>query len=180
MKPDLVAFAKGVNSGYVPLGGVILNEAISATFNDRVYPGGLTYSGHPLACAAAVATITAMQDEHIVENARRIGDEVLRPGLLELASRHKSIGDVRGLGVLFAIELVTDRETKEPLAPYGASSPAMGEVLRACRDEKLLIFNNFHRLHVVPPCTISDAEARDGLDRLDRALSVADTFYVGS
>jgi taurine--2-oxoglutarate transaminase len=179
MKPDLVTFAKGVNSGYVPLGGVILNEAITATFNDRVYPGGLTYSGHPLACAAAVATITAMEDEGIVENARRIGDEVLRPGLLELAAKHRSIGDVRGLGVFFALELVTDRETKEPLAPYGASSPAMNEVLRACREEELLIFNNFHRLHVVPPCTITETEARDGLARLDRALAVADTHYTG-
>ena len=99
MKPDLVTFAKGVNSGYVPLGGVILNDAISATFNDRVYPGGLTYSGHPLACAAAVATITTMEDEGIVQNALRIGDEVLRPGLLELASKHQVIGDVRGLGL---------------------------------------------------------------------------------
>jgi taurine--2-oxoglutarate transaminase len=180
MKPDLVTFAKGVNSGYVPLGGVIINEAISATFNDRVYPGGLTYSGHPLACAAAVATITAMDDEGIVENARRIGDEVLRPGLVELASKHHVIGDVRGLGVFFALELVTDRETKEPLAPYGGSSPALGEVLRACRDESLLIFNNFNRLHVVPPCTITDAEARDGLARLDRALAAADKYYVGT
>ena len=180
MKPDLVAFAKGVNSGYVPLGGVVLNEAISATFNDRVYPGGLTYSGHPLACAAAVATITTMQDEGIVENARHIGDEVLRPGLIELASKHEVIGDVRGLGVFFALELVTNRETKEPLAPYGASSPAMGEILRACRDEGLLIFNNFNRLHVVPPCTISESEAREGLARLDRALSVADKYYSAS
>jgi taurine--2-oxoglutarate transaminase len=180
LKPDLVAFAKGVNSGYVPLGGVVLNEAISATFNDRVYPGGLTYSGHPLACAAAVATITTMEDEGIVENARHIGDEVLRPELLELASKHKVIGDVRGLGVFFALELVTNRETKEPLAPYGGSSPAMGEILRACRDESLLIYNNFNRLHVVPPCTITESEARDGLARLDRALSVADKYYVGS
>lgn len=180
VKPDLVVFAKGVNSGYVPLGGVVINEAISATFNDRVYPGGLTYSGHPLACAAAVATIEAMQDEHIVENARRIGDEVLRPGLEELASTHKIIGDVRGMGVLFALDLVTDRATKEPLAPYGGSSPAINEILAACRHERLLIFNNFHRLHVVPPCTITDDETRDGLARLDRALAVADKYYVGS
>jgi len=180
IKPDLVAFAKGVNSGYVPLGGVVINEAISATFNDRVYPGGLTYSGHPLACAAAVATIEAMQDEHIVENARRIGDDVLRPGLEELASKHKIIGDVRGMGVLFALDLVTDRATKEPLAPYGGSSPAINEILAACRNEGLLIFSNFHRLHVVPPCTITDDEARDGLARLDRALSVADKYYVGA
>jgi taurine---2-oxoglutarate transaminase len=180
IKPDLVTFAKGVNSGYVPLGGVVINEAISATFNDRVYPGGLTYSGHPLACAAAVATIEAMENEHIVENARHIGDDVLRPGLEELAKKHKIIGDVRGTGVFFALDLVTDRATKEPLAPYGGSSPAINEILAACRAEGLLIFNNFHRLHVVPPCTITDDEARDGLARLDRALSVADKFYVGA
>ena len=158
----------------------MLNESISATFNDRVYSGGLTYSGHPLACAAAVACIEAMQNQKIVENAKRIGDEVLRPGLEELASKHKVIGDVRGLGVFFALELVTDRVTKEPLAPYGASSPAMNEVLAACRKEGLLIFNNFHRLHVVPPCTITDDETRDGLARLDRALNVADQYYVGA
>ena len=180
VKPDLVTFAKGVNSGYVPLGGVVINEAISASFNDRVYPGGLTYSGHPLACAAAVAAIEAMESEGMVENARRVGDEILRPGLEQLAEQHRIIGDVRGLGVFFALELVTDRATKEPLAPYGGSSPAMNEILAACREEGLLIFNNFHRLHVVPPCNITDVEAREGLARLDRALSVADKYYVGA
>jgi len=179
VKPDLVTFAKGVNCGYVPLGGVVLNEAISASFNDRVYPGGLTYSGHPLACASAVACIEVNENEHIVENAKRIGDDVLRPGLEELAKRHRVIGDVRGLGVFFALDLVSDRATKEPLAPYGGSSPAMNDILAACRNEGLLIFNNYHRLHVVPPCNITDDEARDGLARLDRALSVADQYYVG-
>lgn len=178
VSPDLVAFAKGVTSGYVPLGGVVINEAISATFNDRVYPGGLTYSGHPLACATAVAVIEAMQSEGIVENARRVGDEVLRPGLTALAERHPIIGEVRGLGVFFALELVTNRATKEPLAPYGASSPAMSEILAAAKSERLLIFSNFNRVHVVPPCTITDDEARDGLARLDRALGAADRYYV--
>jgi taurine--2-oxoglutarate transaminase len=180
VKPDLVAFAKGVNSGYVPLGGVVINEAISATFNDRVFPGGLTYSGHPLATAAAVACIEAMESEEIVANARRIGDEVLRPGLEELAKKHKIIGDVRGLGVFFALDLVADRATKEPLAPYGGTSPAIGEIMAACRNERLLIFNNYHRIHVVPPCTVTEEEAGDGLARLDRALSVAAKYYVGS
>jgi taurine--2-oxoglutarate transaminase len=156
-----------------------LNEAISTSFNDRVYPGGLTYSGHPLACAAAVATIEAMQNERIVENAQRIGDEVLRPGLQALADTHRIIGDVRGLGVFFALELVTDRATKEPLAPYGATSPAMNEIVAASRNEALLIFTNYNRIHVVPPCTITPGEARDGLARLDRALSVADHYYSG-
>ena len=179
VKPDLVTFAKGVNSGYVPLGGVILNEAISASFNERVYPGGLTYSGHPLACAAAVATIEAMQNEGIIENAKKIGDEVLRPGLEALAAKHRIIGDVRGLGVFFALDLVTDRATKEPLAPYGGSSPAMNDIVAATRNEGLLIFMNFNRIHVVPPCIITEAEARDGLARLDRALSTVDHYYTG-
>jgi taurine--2-oxoglutarate transaminase len=178
-KPDLVAFAKGVNSGYVPLGGVVINEAISATFNDRVYPGGLTYSGHPLACAAAIATMEAMENDGIIANAKRIGDEVLRPGLLALAQRHPIIGEIRGLGVLFALDLVANRDTKEPLAPYGASSPAMNEILAACKEERLLIFSNFNRLHVVPPCIITDDEARDGLVRLDRALNAGDRYFVG-
>jgi taurine--2-oxoglutarate transaminase len=178
--PDLVAFAKGVNSGYVPLGGVVLNKAISDTFNDRVYPGGLTYSGHPLATATAVATIKAMEDEGIVKNAKRIGDEILRPGLLELQKRHAIIGDVRGLGVFFALDLVSDRATKEPLAPYGGTSPAMAELLAAAKAEKMLVFVNYHRLHVVPPCTITDEEARDGLERLDRILSKIDHYYQGA
>src|SRR5665213_111811 len=177
--PDLVTFAKGVNSGYVPLGGVVINEAICATFADRIYPGGLTYSGHPLACAAAVATIETMESEGLVENARRLGNEVLRPGLAELANRHPVIGDIRGLGVFFAVELVTDRETKEPLAPYGGSSPAMNELIAAVRAEHMLVFSNFNRVHIVPPCTTSDDEARDGLQRFDRALSKIDHHYQG-
>jgi len=180
VKPDLVTFAKGVNSGYVPLGGVVVNEAICSTFADRVYPGGLTYSGHPLACASAVATIETMQHEHVIENARLIGDEVIRPGLTEMAERHRVIGDVRGLGVFFALDLVTDRSTKEPLAPYGSSSPAMLELVAACRAEGLLIFTNFNRVHVVPPCTINANETRESLARLDRALAVIDKYYVGA
>jgi taurine--2-oxoglutarate transaminase len=179
VKPDLVTFAKGVNSGYIPLGGVVINEAISATFNDRVYPGGLTYSGHPLACASAIATMEAMERDGIIDNARRIGDEVLRPGLFALAEKHAIIGEVRGLGVFFALELVSDRASREPLAPYGSSSPALNEIIAACRGEQLLIFANFNRLHVVPPCIVTDDEARDGLDRLDRALAVGDRYYAG-
>jgi taurine--2-oxoglutarate transaminase len=169
--PDLITFAKGVNSGYVPLGGVIISPAIVATFADRVYPGGLTYSGHPLACAAAVGTITAMREEGIVENAARVGAEVLGPGLHELATRHDVIGDVRGLGVFWALDLVRDRATKEPLAPYGGSSPQMAGLVSACRERGLMPFVNYNRLHVVPPCTVSDAEAKDGLGLLDDALS---------
>jgi len=172
--PDLLTFAKGVTSGYVPLGGVAINDAIYASFADRAYPGGLTYSGHPLACAAAVATITAMEDEDMVAHAARIGEQVLGPGLRELASRHPSVGEVRGLGVFWALELVANPQTREPLAPYGASSPAMNAVLAECKARGLLPFANFNRIHVCPPCNISEAEVAEGLAVLDAALDVAD------
>jgi taurine--2-oxoglutarate transaminase len=171
--PDLLTFAKGVNSGYVPLGGVAINEAIAATFDHRPYPGGLTYSGHPLACAAAVATIRTMEDDRVVEHAAALGEEVLGPGLAELAGRHEWIGEVRGTGVFWALDLVADRGTREPLAPYGGSSPAMAAVLAACKAEGLLPFANFNRVHVVPPLTISAEDARTGIAMLDRALTQA-------
>ncbi len=172
--PDLITFAKGVNSGYVPLGGVLINEAIAATFDDRVFPGGLTYSGHPLACAAAVATITAMEEEGIVEQAADLGERVLGPRLRELGERHPVVGDVRGLGVFWALDLVADRRTKEPLAPYGGTSPAIAELMGAAKRAGLLLFSNYHRIHVVPPCTISEAELDEGLRILDDVLFLAD------
>ena len=177
--PDLLTFAKGVTSGYVPLGGVAISDAIYQTFAERAYPGGLTYSGHPLACAAAVATITAMADEGIVDNAARIGDDVLGPGLHKLAAQHPSVGEVRGLGVFWAIELVANQQTREPLAPYGGSSPAMAEVLAACKANGLLPFANFNRIHAVPPCNVSDAEVTEGLQMLDAALTIADKHVTG-
>ncbi|MFI7249047.1 aspartate aminotransferase family protein [Micromonospora chalcea] len=176
--PDLITFAKGVNSGYVPLGGVVIADHVADTFATRPYPGGLTYSGHPLATAAAVATINAMRDEGIVENAARIGADVLGPGLREIAGRHPSVGDVRGLGVFWALELVRDRETREPLAPYGSSSPEMNDVLAECKRNGLVVFANFNRIHVVPPCTVSETEAKAGLAVLDEALTLADRHTV--
>ncbi|NVN49878.1 aspartate aminotransferase family protein [Mycolicibacterium hippocampi] len=172
--PDLLTFAKGVNSGYVPLGGVAISPAIADTFAHRAYPGGLTYSGHPLATAAAVATINAMADEGIVENAARIGSEVIGPTLREMADRHSCVGEVRGAGVFWAVELVADQETREPLAPYGSSSAAMNAVIAECKKTGLLPFANYNRIHVVPPCIITEELAREGLEILDRALDVAD------
>ena len=177
--PDLITFAKGVNSGYVPLGGVVISAPIVETFSTTVYPGGLTYSGHPLACAAAVATIQTMREDKIVDHAKEIGESVLRPGLEALAIRHPVIGEVRGMGVFFALDLVSDRESKAPLAPYGGTSPAMAELAAAMKAEGLLPFMNYHRLHIVPPCTISAEEASEAISRLDRALAAADAHYLG-
>ena len=174
--PDLVTFAKGVNSGYVPLGGVVLSEAIFETFRERAYPGGLTYSGHPLACAAAVATIEAMQEEGIVENAARLGAEVIGPRLRELAAKHPSVGEVRGAGCFWAVELVKNRTTREPLAAYGGSSPEMNQVVAALKAGGVLPFANFNRIHVVPALNIPDELLLEALGALDRALDVADGF----
>jgi taurine--2-oxoglutarate transaminase len=180
--PDLIAFAKGVNSGYVPLGGVIISDAIAATFAERVYPGGLTYSGHPLACASAVASMRIFEEEGIIEHARRLGTDVIGPELAKLADRHPSVGEVRGLGVFWAVELVRDRETREPLVPYNAAGPAaapMNEFAAACKQRGLWPFVHFNRTHVVPPCTTSEADVREGLAILDEALEVADAYYSG-
>lgn len=175
--PDLITFAKGVNSGYVPLGGVIMSQIVADTFAQRPFPGGLTYSGHPLACASAVASIGIFKDEGIVEHARLMGTDVIAPGLAELAARHPSVGEVRGLGVFWAIELVRDRETREPLVPFnaaGAAAAPMNEFAAACKQRGLWPFIHFNRTHVVPPCTISANELRDGFAILDEALTVAD------
>jgi taurine--2-oxoglutarate transaminase len=177
--PDLITFAKGSNSGYVPVGGVVISDPIAATFDERVFPGGLTYSGHPLAAASIVASIDAMKEERIVENAAHVGETVLGPGLLELAERHPVVGEVRGLGVFWAVELVSDRATRAMLAPYGGSSPAMNELVAEAKQRGLLPFTNFNRMHVVPPCTVSEAEAKEGLAILDEVLSVVDRHYTG-
>lgn len=180
--PDLICFAKGVNSGYVPLGGVIISEKISDTFKNRAYPGGLTYSGHPLACAAAVASINIFKEEKIVENARTIGTDVIGPELRKLQDKHPSVGDVRGLGVFWAIELVRNRESRKPLVPFnaaGVDAKPMAELAAECKKHGLWPFVHFNRMHVVPPCTVSSDEVREGIAIIDEALTVADGYYEG-
>ena len=166
----------------MPLGGVIISDAIAATFADRAFPGGLTYSGHPLACAAAVAAINIFREEAIIEHARWLGTDVIGPELSKLAERHPCVGQVRGLGVFWALELVRDRDTREPLVPFnasGAQAKPMADFAAACKDQGLWPFVHFNRTHVVPPCTTSADEVRDGMAILDNALKVADTYYTG-
>jgi len=175
--PDLVSFAKGVNSGYVPLGGVIVHRDVAATFAEHAYPGGLTYSGHPLACAVAVESIRVFEEEDIPGRARRLGEEVIRPELERIAAAHPSVGEVRGLGCFFAIELVRDRATREPLVPFNAAGDAaapVAEVVAACRERGVWPFSHFNRLHIAPPLVIGEDDLRAGLAAIDEALAVAD------
>jgi taurine--2-oxoglutarate transaminase len=166
--PDLITFAKGVNSGYVPVGGVIISEPIAATFDERVFPGGLTYSGHPLAAASIVGALDAMESEGIVENARRVGEEKIGPGLRALADKHAAIGEVRGEGVFWAVELVADRDTREPLSAAG-----VGKVKSELVARGLLPFQAENRIHVVPPCVVTDDEVEQALAIYDEAFAAA-------
>ena len=182
VQPDLVCFAKGVNSGYVPLGGVVISDRVAASFDDRAYPGGLTYSGHPLACAVAVESLHVFAEDDVPGTAARLGEEIIRPELEAMAERHPSIGEVRGLGCFFAIELVRDRATREPLVPFNAAGPAaapVAEVVAACKAQGVWPFAHFNRIHVAPPLVVTPDELRAGLAGIDAALSVADGYTTG-
>ncbi|QIY54441.1 aspartate aminotransferase family protein [Streptomyces sp. RPA4-5] len=177
--PDLITFAKGVNSGYVPLGGVVVGERVMSAFEDRVYPGGLTYSGHPLACAPGIATIDVFEDTGVLEHVRRLGREVMAPELEKLADRHPSVGEVRGRGLFWAIELVRDRQSREPLVPFNASGAAaepMEEVMAACVGAGVWPMCQSNRIHIAPPLVVTEEELRWGLDAIGTALATADTY----
>ncbi len=168
--PDLITFAKGVNSGYVPVGGVIISDFIAADFDDTVFPGGLTYSGHPLAAASIVATLDAMDDEGIVENAKTVGRDHIGPALEKLAAKHDVIGEVRGSGVFWALDLVADPETREPLP-----APLVGQVKKELLDRGLLPFTVENRVHVVPPCIVTPDEVAEAMNTYDEVLTLFTT-----
>ncbi len=174
--PDMMTVAKGINSGYVPLGALVVSEPIAAWLQDHDFQGGLTYSGHPLACAAAVATIRTYQREGVVENAARQGLHLGRR-LAELAERHPSVGEVRGLGLFWGLELVRDRATREPLVPFNASREAdtpMARLRRAALQRGLFLMTHFNVVMVAPPLIVSRSELEEGLGVLDEVLSLAD------
>ncbi|HAX26155.1 MAG TPA: aspartate aminotransferase family protein, partial [Chloroflexi bacterium] len=177
VEPDLISCAKGITSGYVPLGAVVISQKIADQFKDKVYYGGLTYSGHPLACAAGVGAITAMKEEKVVENAKMIGDDVIGPALREMQKRHKSIGDVRGRGCFWGVELVKNRETREMLVPFNASGAQMGPVAAmasAAMNQGVALMVHWNVVILAPPLIITPAEAKRGLSVLDEVLEIAD------
>lgn len=174
--PDLLTLAKGINSGYVPLGAVVMSRPIADWYRDKMFWGGLTYSGHPLACAAAVATIQAYAEEGIIENAAHMGDLLARE-LPQWMERHPSIGEVRGLGLFWGIELVKDRASREPLVPFNASGPALGPVSalqKRAMELGLYLFAHWNVAVIAPPLTITEGELREGLGILDQCLAIAD------
>lgn len=174
--PDIMTMAKGLTSGYVPLGAVVVSKAIAKGFESRPLPLGLTYSGHPVCMAAGIATIQAYQQEKLIENAREMG-KTLKEGLEELKAKHPSVGDVRCIGLFAVIELVKDRETKEPLAPWNAKPDEMGVMTKvpgALRERGVYSFSKWNWIFVVPPLSINETELRDGLRALDEVLDITD------
>ena len=176
--PDIISLAKGINSGYVPLGAMVVREPIANWVRDKYFAGGLTYSGHPLACASAIASIEAFKEEGIVENAAEMGG-VFAEQLRGLEERHPSIGEVRGLGCFWGIELVKDRKTREPLVPFNATGEAFAPVARVAKaalERGLYLMTHWNVIMVCPPLTITREEIEEGISILDEALTVADEY----
>jgi taurine---2-oxoglutarate transaminase len=168
--PDLMTMAKGLTSAYVPLGAVGMRRAIADRFSDKVFYGGLTYNSHPLGCAAALATLSVYEDEDLIANARRLG-QVMRELLTQLESKHTIVGDTRSIGLFGIVELVTNRKTKEPLAPFNGTSEPMQQLARFFRDAGLYTFVRWNTFFTNPPLSITEDELRQGFRIIDRALS---------
>jgi len=174
--PDVLTFAKGVTSGYVPLGGAVVNEKIARHFDDHVLWVGSTYSGHPLACAAGVAAIEAYREDVLIERSAKMGEKMLAE-LRRIGERHASVGDVRGRGLFAAVELVKDRATKEMLERWNGPSSALANTLKnALMDRDVDVFCRWNMLFVAPPLPVTDDELATGLRAIDEVLDIADRF----
>lgn len=172
--PDIITFAKGVTSAYLPLGGVMVREKLAKTFDTRPLPSGHTYSGHPMCVAAGLAAVRAYRDEGLFDRGAVV-EGWIRKGLTALAEKHRIIGDVRGTGAFFALELVKDRATKEPLVPWHGDGPGVMKTFYGeLRKRGIYTFGKFNIVLVTPPLTITEAELAEGLTAIDEALTVVE------
>ena len=168
--PDLMTMAKGLTSAYVPLGAVGMRRQIADHFQQKVFSGGLTYNSHPLGCAAALATLQVYEDDRLIDNARRMGG-LMKELLAQLEAKHTIVGAVRSLGLFGIVELVKDRASMEPLAPFNGTSEPMKKLARFFREEGLYTFVRFNTFFTNPPLVITEDEMRHGFDVIDRGLS---------
>lgn len=178
--PDMIATAKGITAGYIPLGALIVSDKIAAHFDDKTLWLGLTYSAHPIACAAAVEVLNIYEDEHLIENAAEMG-HYIEAAVEEMKHHHPCIGDFRNTGLLGCIELVKNRVTKEPLAPYNAKPEEMAVMNRIAARLKQLgmyAFVRWNYVFIAPPLCITKAQADEGLAMIDDALSIADEYII--
>lgn len=171
--PDIITMAKGLTSAYAPLGAVAMKPEIAAAFDERVFESGLTYTSHPVSLAAAVANIQAMREDNVVGHAADMGG-VLRRMLTDLGESHPSVGEVRSIGLFGVLELVRDRKTKEPMAPWNGSSPEMTALRNYCLDHGLFLYTHWHTVLIIPPLIIAEEQLKEGMAVLDKALEITD------
>ena len=176
--PDMITMAKGLTSGYAPLGTVAMREEIAEFFKDKVYQGGLTYNSHPISLAAAIANIHVLQDEHLVERTEAMGP-VFHKMLTDLGEQHPSIGDVRSIGLFGVIELVRDRQSKVPMAPYNGNSPEMKAFRDYMLDHGVYLYTHWHTVLIIPPLIITKEQLEEGFQVLDEALQITDKAAKG-
>jgi taurine--2-oxoglutarate transaminase len=176
--PDMIATAKGITAGYLPLGALIVSDTIAAHYNDKPLMLGLTYSAHPVACAAALEVLKIYEDEHLIENAREMGKYV-EEQVEVLAARHPCIGDFRNTGLLGCLELVKNRETKEPMAPFNARPDQMvimNKVAGKLKELGMYTFVRWNYIFIAPPLSVTKAQIDEGLAMISQALSIADAY----
>jgi taurine--2-oxoglutarate transaminase len=173
--PDLMTMAKGLTSAYVPMGAVGMRQPIAEYFRDKVFQGGLTYNSHPMACAAALATIGVYEEDDLIGNARRLG-RVMGDLMTDLARRHSQIGAHRNIGLFGIVELVRDRQTKTPMAPFGGTSPEMKRLGALFRELGLYTFVRWHNFFTNPPLCITESELKEGFGLIDAALTRLETI----
>jgi taurine--2-oxoglutarate transaminase len=171
--PDLITMAKGLTASYVPLGAVGMRRQIADAFTEKVFYGGLTYNSHPVGCAAALATIAVYEEDGLIERARRMGD-VMRGHHEALYAKHPSVGGIRNIGLFGILELVRDRATYEPLAPFNGASTETKAVAKYLRDHGLYTFVRWNTIMTNPPLTITEDELAEGFAIIDAALDLAD------
>lgn len=178
IKPDIISFAKGVTCGYVQLGGIIMSREIADYFKDKTFLYGLTYSGHSLACAAGVAAVNYYREHHILEHVNEVG-KVFGELLESMKEKHRSVGDVRYIGLFGAVELMKDREKKIPLVPYGYDENAtMARIQTLLKERGFSAFGRENNINITPPLIITEEELREGFEILDEVLTIVDETFL--
>ncbi len=177
--PDIVSFAKGVTCGYVPLGGVVVSKKIAAYFDENLLSCGLTYSGHPLACAAGVACIDYYEEADILGNVNKVG-KILGEKLEEMKAAHACVGDVRYIGLFSAVELVKDKVTKEALVPYGKDPEGiMGKIIGLLKERSFMTYSHENMILIAPPLIITQEQLAEELAKLEEVLEIVDQKFIG-
>jgi len=176
--PDIITMAKGLTSAYAPLGAVAMKPEIAAAFNETTFESGLTYTSHPISLAAALANIGVIREDQLVQRAAGLGP-VLKRMLTDLGEAHPSIGEVRSIGLFGILELVRDRNTKEPMTPWNGSSPEMAALKKYCLGNGLFLYTHWHTVLIIPPLIITEEQLKIGFEILDKALEITDAAVIG-